>query len=80
MFGVCVVVVLLLPSRLILLLGRGFLPYRLTLSSSFSPIREVQLELILLQFVIPTLLEHGNCRAGLKVLITSWAEFSARLL
>ena len=80
MFGVCVVVVLLLPSRLVLLLGRGFLPYRLTLSSSFSPIREVQLELILLQFVIPTLLEHGNCRAGLKVLIVSWANFSARVL
>lgn len=72
-------VVLFIPSRLILLCAKEFLPYRLTLSGSFSPVREVQLELVLLQFVIPTLLEHGNCKAGLKVLITGWARFSARM-
>jgi len=73
-------VVLFVPSRLIVAIFHEFLPYHLSLSSSFSPIREVQLELILLQFVIPTLLEHGNCRAGLKVLLQSWARLSARLL
>ncbi len=72
-------VVLLIPSRLILLSSKDFLPYRLTLSSNFSPVREVQLELVLLQFVIPTLLEHGNCKAGLKVLIKGWAHLSAKI-
>ena len=48
--------------------------------SSISPIREIQLELILLQFVVPTLLEHGNSRAGLKFLIKHWARLSASLL
>ncbi len=80
MFGVCLVVVVFIPSRLVLLCAKGFLPYRLTLSSTFNHVREVQLELILLQFVIPTLLEHGNCKAGLKVLITAWARLSARML
>ena len=45
-----------------------------------NPIREIQIELVLLQFIVPTLLEHGNCRAGLKVLISKWAHLSARLL
>jgi E3 ubiquitin-protein ligase MARCH6 len=70
---------LLIPSRLISLLFPSFLPLNLTLSSSISPIREIQLELILLQFVVPTLLEHGNSRAGLKFLIRRWASLSARL-
>lgn len=48
--------------------------------SSISPIREIQLELILLQFVVPTLLEHGNSRAGLKFVIKHWARISASLL
>ena len=52
----------------------------LRVCSSISPIREIQLELILLQFVVPTLLEHGNSRAGLKFLIKHWARLSAYLL
>ncbi len=98
--------VLLVPTKIILLLFDGFLPYNLTLTryihapvcvngllfcnwisqsilppslSSVSPIREVQLELILLQFVIPTLLEHGNYRAGLKFVVTAWAKAAAKL-
>ena len=80
MFGVCVMLILLIPSRLIPSLFPSFLPYNLTLTGSANPLREVQLELILLQFIVPTLLEHGNCRAGLKFLIKSWADLSARIL
>ena len=80
MFGVCVMLVLLIPSRLIPLIFPNFLPYNLTLTGSANPLREVQLELILLQFIVPTLLEHGNCRAGLKFLIKRWAEMAAKML
>ena len=80
MFGVCVMLILLIPSRLIPSLFPSFLPYNLTLTGSANPLREVQLEPILLQFIVPTLLEHGNCRAGLKFLIKSWADLSARIL
>ena len=80
MFGVCVMLVLLIPSRLIPLVFPNFLPYNLTLTGSANPLREIQLELILLQFIVPTLLEHGNCRAGLKFLIKRWAEMAAKML
>ena len=80
MFGVCVMLILLVPSRLIPILFPSFLPYNLTLTGSANPLREVQLELILLQFIVPTLLEHGNCRAGLKFIIKTWANLSARIL
>ena len=80
MFGVCMMLVLLVPSRLIPLIFPSFLPYNLTLTGSANPLREVQLELILLQFIVPTLLEHGNCRAGLKTLIKYWATTAAKVL
>ncbi|CAI8010254.1 E3 ubiquitin-protein ligase MARCHF6 [Geodia barretti] len=80
MFGVCVMFALFIPSRVISFLFPSFLPFNLTIASSISPIREIQLELILLQFVVPTLLEHGNSRAGLKFLIKHWARLSAYLL
>ena len=73
-------VVLLLPSKIILLLFNSFLPYKFSLTNTVSPIREIQIELILLQFIIPTLLEHGNCRAGFKILVRNWANLAARLL
>ena len=76
----CVVVVLLLPSKIISVMSYSFLPYKFSLSSTVSPIREIQIELVLLQFVIPSLLEHGNCRAGFKILITKWAFVAAKLL
>ena len=80
MFGVCVMLVLLVPSRLIPSVFPDFLPYNLTLTGSANPLREVQLELILLQFIVPTLLEHGNCRAGLKFLIKYWANLASKIL
>jgi hypothetical protein len=74
---VCVVVVLLLPSKIIPNISDNFLPYKLSMTNTVSPIREIQIELVLLQFIIPTLLEHGNCRVGIKSLIKKWAEFAA---
>lgn len=76
----CVMVVLLFPSKLIPVFSKSFLPFKFSLTSAVSPIREVQIELILLQFIIPTLLEHGNCRAGFKVLIRYWASIASTLL
>lgn len=72
--------VLLLPSKIIPLFLESFLPYKFSLTNTVSPIREVQIELILLQFIIPTLLEHGNCRAGFKILIHYWAILAAKIL
>lgn len=73
-------VVLLLPSKIIPLFSQSFLPYKFSMTNTVSPIREIQIELILLQFIIPTLLEHGNCRAGFKIFIQKWALFAANIL
>ncbi|KAL5467202.1 hypothetical protein EMCRGX_G031401 [Ephydatia muelleri] len=78
MFGTSVIVIVLIPTKIVGYLP-GFLPYNLTLTSAVSVIREVQLELILLQFVIPTLLEHGNTRAGFKIFVQFWAHFTANV-
>ncbi|XP_019864267.1 PREDICTED: E3 ubiquitin-protein ligase MARCH6-like isoform X1 [Amphimedon queenslandica] len=80
MFGVSILVLIYIPSRLVVYLFPWFLPYNLTLMSTVSPIREVQLELILLQFVIPTLLEHSNTRAAIKNGVIMWSRFMAKIL
>lgn len=72
--------VLLLPSKIIPVFSETFLPYKFSVTNTVSPIREIQIELVLLQFVIPTLLEHGNCRAGFKKLIKKWAQLAAKIL
>ena len=59
----------------------SILPYNLSMSSfSPYPIREVYVELILLQFVIPTLIEHGNFRVALKAIVQVWAISAAKLV
>jgi len=59
----------------------SILPYKLSMSSfSPYPIREVYVELILLQFVIPTLIEHGNFRVALKAVVQAWAYSAAKLM
>lgn len=79
MFGVCVLFALFIPSRIISSIFPSFLPLNLTIASSINPIREIQLELILLQFVVPTLLEHGNSRVGLKFVVRHWATVSSTI-
>ena len=48
--------------------------------SGIGPLHEIQLELLLLHFVLPTLLEHGNARAALKLLVKTWAKTAAKIL
>lgn len=79
MFGTSVLLVLWLPCSLIQRLWPNFLPYNLTLNSGIGPLHEIQLELLLLHFVLPTLLEHGNARAVLKVIVKTWAKAAARM-
>ena len=52
----------------------------LSVSSSIGPLREVQLELILLHVVLPTLLEHSNTKAAMLKVVQVWIRVAARLL
>jgi E3 ubiquitin-protein ligase MARCH6 len=77
MFGSSVLVVVWLPVRMVQKVFPGFLPYHLSLSSSVDPLREVQLELILLHIVLPTVLEQSNTKAALLYLVKLWSKIGA---
>ena len=59
------------PVKLIRLIFPSFLPYNVMLSSD-APVSELSLELLLLQVVLPALLEQGHTRTWLKGVIRGW--------
>jgi len=48
--------------------------------SSDTPVSELSLELLLLQVVLPALLEQGHTRQWLKAVIRAWCVMAAWLL
>ncbi|XP_071958271.1 E3 ubiquitin-protein ligase MARCHF6-like [Antedon mediterranea] len=70
-FGSVVLLMLWLPVSLIKYLFPLFLPYHVQLSSD-APVSELSLELLLLQVVLPALLEQGHTRLWLKNSIKGW--------
>uniref|UniRef100_A0A3P8X694 E3 ubiquitin-protein ligase MARCHF6 n=1 Tax=Cynoglossus semilaevis TaxID=244447 RepID=A0A3P8X694_CYNSE len=70
-FGSIVLLMLWLPIRIIKLLLPTFLPYNVMLYSD-APVSELSLELLLLQVVLPALLEQGHTRRWLKRLVHAW--------
>lgn len=78
-FGTVVLLVLWFPIQLIQKVFSGFLPYHINLYSD-APVSELSLELLLLQVVLPALLEQGHTRQWLKNLIHLWAKFASWLL
>lgn len=49
-------------------------------ASSDTPVSELSLELLLLQVVLPALLEQGHTRQWLKTLVRAWCIMAAWLL
>ncbi|XP_074477352.1 E3 ubiquitin-protein ligase MARCHF6-like [Sebastes fasciatus] len=78
-FGSIVLLMLWLPIRLIKLLLPIFLPYNVMLYSD-APVSELSLELLLLQVVLPALLEQGHTRQWLKGLVRAWTVSAGFLL
>ncbi|GFR79088.1 E3 ubiquitin-protein ligase MARCH6 [Elysia marginata] len=78
-FGSAVLLMLWLPIKVIRMVFPGFLPYRVVVSSE-APVSELSLELLLLQVVLPSLLEAGHSRAMLKKLVEGWSKAMAWLL
>ncbi|XP_052230850.1 E3 ubiquitin-protein ligase MARCHF6-like isoform X2 [Dreissena polymorpha] len=70
-FGSTVMLMLWLPVRVIRKVVPGFLPYNVMLSSE-APVSELSLELLLLQVVLPALLEQGHTRMWLKGVVRGW--------
>ncbi|KAM6977295.1 E3 ubiquitin-protein ligase MARCHF6-like [Aplochiton taeniatus] len=78
-FGSIVLLMLWMPIRLIKLLLPAFLPYNVMLYSD-APVSELSLELLLLQVVLPALLEQGHTRQWLKGMVRAWTVSAGYLL
>ncbi|KAF4024509.1 hypothetical protein G4228_016300 [Cervus hanglu yarkandensis] len=78
-FGSIVLLMLWLPIRIIKSLLPHFLPYNVMLYSD-APVSELSLELLLLQVVLPALLEQGHTRQWLKGLVRAWTVTAGYLL
>ncbi|KAK5888741.1 hypothetical protein CesoFtcFv8_014801 [Champsocephalus esox] len=78
-FGSIVLLMLWLPIRIIKLLFPNFLPYNVMLYSD-APVSELSLELLLLQVVLPALLEQGHTRQWLKRLVHAWTFTTGYML
>ncbi|XP_042863946.1 E3 ubiquitin-protein ligase MARCHF6-like [Penaeus japonicus] len=78
-FGSTVLLMLWLPIKIIHGLWPSFLPYHITLSSD-TPVSELSLELLLLQVILPALLEQGHTRVWLKLLVRHWCAAVSHIL
>ena len=78
-FGSTVLLMLWLPVRVIRRLMPSFLPYNAVLNSD-AAMSELSLELLLLQVVLPALLEQGHTRAWLKGVVRGWTIGMAWIL
>ncbi|XP_054719547.1 E3 ubiquitin-protein ligase MARCHF6-like isoform X2 [Uloborus diversus] len=70
-FGTTILLVVWLPVQIIEKIAPGFLPYYVMLSGEM-PYSELSLELVLLQIVLPGLLEQGHMRTWLKLVVRAW--------
>ena len=77
-FGSTIVILAWLPVYFLCTMAPSFLPYHASMRTSL--IGEFCLQVIILQFTIPGLLEHGNTKTLIKKLICKWAEFFGLLL
>ncbi|MBN3270887.1 MARH6 ligase, partial [Polyodon spathula] len=78
-FGSIVLLMLWLPIRIIKHILPDFLPYNVMLYSD-APVSELSLELLLLQVVLPALLEQGHTRQWMKGLVRAWTVTAGYLL
>lgn len=72
-FGTAVLLMLWLPVRLLRTCWPSFLPYTVALHSE-AQVNELSLELLLLQVILPALLEQSHTRTWLKNLVRAWCK------
>ncbi|GBP15771.1 E3 ubiquitin-protein ligase MARCH6 [Eumeta japonica] len=78
-FGTAVLFMLWLPIRVIKFMLPGFLPYAVAVHTE-APVSELSLELLLLQVILPALLEQSHTRTWLKTGVRAWCSAAAALL
>ncbi|XP_053677387.1 E3 ubiquitin-protein ligase MARCHF6 isoform X2 [Anopheles nili] len=76
-FGSAVLLMLWAPIQILKNFWPTFLPYTL---SGDSEVNEISLQLLLLQFVLPSFFEQSHTRIWLKGLVHIWCNVVARML
>lgn len=78
-FGTAVLLMLWLPVRVLRAIWPQFLPYTVALHSE-AHVNELSLELLLLQVILPALLEQSHTRAWLKAAVRTWCRGTAKII
>ncbi|XP_018323942.1 E3 ubiquitin-protein ligase MARCH6-like [Agrilus planipennis] len=78
-FGSAVLLMLWLPIRILRVVCPSFLPYTVTVNNE-AQVNELSLELLLLQVILPALLEQSHTRIWLKAVVRIWCKAVAWLL
>ncbi|XP_011314969.1 E3 ubiquitin-protein ligase MARCH6 isoform X2 [Fopius arisanus] len=78
-FGTAILLMLWLPVRILRWALPGFLPYTVTVQTE-AQVSELSLELLLLQVILPALLEQSHTRTWLKAIIRGWCQAVAWML
>lgn len=78
-FGTAVLLMLWLPVRILRSIWPSFLPYTVALHSE-AQVNELSLELLLLQVILPALLEQSHTRTWLKAVVRAWCRIISWVL
>ncbi|CAJ0574367.1 unnamed protein product, partial [Mesorhabditis spiculigera] len=79
LFFMAILLIVFLPMRLIQIVLPSVLPYNLSLTAE-TPLSELSLELLILQIVLPALLEQTSARQVLKRFVRTWCVVVGRAL
>ncbi|CAF1532899.1 unnamed protein product, partial [Adineta ricciae] len=78
-FGCVIILMFYVPSELLIRCIPKFLPFNVK-GSLETVVSELMIEFILLQGILPTLLEQGHTRTMLKYMLQLWIELASWLL
>ncbi|GMT27208.1 hypothetical protein PFISCL1PPCAC_18505 [Pristionchus fissidentatus] len=79
LFFSAIMLVVFAPLQLIDKFLPGVLPYNMSLTAE-TPLSELSVELLILQVVLPALLEQTQARVMIKALVKVWCEWVGRAL
>ncbi|UJR28527.1 hypothetical protein I4U23_009764 [Adineta vaga] len=78
-FGCVIILMFYVPSELLIRCIPKFLPFNVK-GSLETVVSELMIEFILLQGILPTLLEQGHTRTMLKYMLQLWVELASWIL
>ncbi|CAD6184168.1 unnamed protein product [Caenorhabditis auriculariae] len=79
LFFTTILMIFYVPLKLIQKVLPSVLPYNVSMSAD-TPLSELSLELLILQVVLPTILEQAHGRTFLKIAVRQWCRLVGRVL